>query len=368
MSAAGNARRPGRTTAPSARGAGRRRNCSSRPCWSRGGRGRLRHGRVGRAFRGGRRDGGDRDGRAARPAAPGRRRTRPEKAPEKATARTLSGYSHRRFVVQTAMHQPRASTSGELRPVLEHLLAARLAERHGVNLYAEPGGGPAGCSAAARRRPTCGPGSTPSPGRGLERRRGRSAARHPAAAPWPASSTDWSSCDRRDIRTTEQTARRARRSWTSSSGRSSAAAATLELVLIGILAGGHVLLEDLPGLGKTLIARSFAQVLGLDFARIQFTPDLLPSDVVGAPLYDQRTAEMVFRPGPGLHPAAARRRDQPDAAQDPGGAARGDGRGPGERGRRDPQAARSRSSCWPPTTRSSTRAPTSCPRPSSTAS
>ncbi len=73
---------------------------------------------------------------------------------------------------------------------------------------------------------------------------------------------------------------------------------TLELVLVGVLAGGHVLLEDLPGLGKTLIARSFAKVLGLDFARIQFTPDLLPSDVVGAPLYDQRSADMVFRPGP----------------------------------------------------------------------
>jgi MoxR-like ATPase len=72
----------------------------------------------------------------------------------------------------------------------------------------------------------------------------------------------------------------------------------LELVLAGILAGGHVLLEDLPGLGKTLIARSFATALGLDFARIQFTPDLLPSDVIGAPLYDQRTSEMVFRPGP----------------------------------------------------------------------
>jgi MoxR-like ATPase len=73
---------------------------------------------------------------------------------------------------------------------------------------------------------------------------------------------------------------------------------SLELVLSGILAGGHVLLEDLPGLGKTLIARSFATALGLDFARIQFTPDLLPSDVVGAPLYDQRSGEMVFRPGP----------------------------------------------------------------------
>jgi MoxR-like ATPase len=72
----------------------------------------------------------------------------------------------------------------------------------------------------------------------------------------------------------------------------------LELVLIGILAGGHILIEDLPGLGKTLIARSFAQVLGLDFTRIQFTPDLLPSDVVGAPMYDQRTGEMQFRPGP----------------------------------------------------------------------
>ena len=72
----------------------------------------------------------------------------------------------------------------------------------------------------------------------------------------------------------------------------------LELVLIGILAGGHILIEDLPGLGKTLIARSFAQVLGLDFTRIQFTPDLLPSDVVGAPMYDQRTGEMEFRPGP----------------------------------------------------------------------
>src|ERR1039457_3809621 len=72
----------------------------------------------------------------------------------------------------------------------------------------------------------------------------------------------------------------------------------LELVLIGILAGGHILLEDLPGLGKTLIARMFAHVLGLDFARIHFPPDMLPSDVIGAPMYDQRTAEMQFRPGP----------------------------------------------------------------------
>ncbi|MDH6126376.1 MoxR family ATPase [Kitasatospora sp. GP82] len=72
----------------------------------------------------------------------------------------------------------------------------------------------------------------------------------------------------------------------------------LDLVMLGVLAGGHVLIEDLPGLGKTLLARSFATTLGLDFRRIQFTPDLLPSDVSGAPFYDQRSGEMVFRPGP----------------------------------------------------------------------
>ncbi|WP_395298033.1 AAA family ATPase [Kitasatospora hibisci] len=72
----------------------------------------------------------------------------------------------------------------------------------------------------------------------------------------------------------------------------------LRLVMLGVLAGGHVLIEDLPGLGKTLLARSFATTLGLDFRRIQFTPDLLPSDVTGAPFYDQRSGEMVFRPGP----------------------------------------------------------------------
>ncbi|HEV2633709.1 MAG TPA: MoxR family ATPase [Actinocrinis sp.] len=69
-------------------------------------------------------------------------------------------------------------------------------------------------------------------------------------------------------------------------------------VMLGVLAGGHVLIEDLPGLGKTLLARSFATALGLEFTRIQFTPDLLPSDVTGAPFYDQRSGEMVFRPGP----------------------------------------------------------------------
>ncbi|MDQ1683104.1 MAG: MoxR-like ATPase [Frankiaceae bacterium] len=72
----------------------------------------------------------------------------------------------------------------------------------------------------------------------------------------------------------------------------------LELVLIGLLARGHVLLEDNPGLGKSLIARSFAQALELDYKRIQFTPDLLPSDITGSFIYDQRTQEFNFRAGP----------------------------------------------------------------------
>ncbi len=72
----------------------------------------------------------------------------------------------------------------------------------------------------------------------------------------------------------------------------------LRLVLAGIFAGGHVLLEDLPGLGKTLTARSFAQALGLGFRRLQFTPDLLPADVTGSFLYDQRSHDFSFRAGP----------------------------------------------------------------------
>lgn len=72
----------------------------------------------------------------------------------------------------------------------------------------------------------------------------------------------------------------------------------LELVLATLLAGGHVLLEDNPGLGKTLAARSLAQTLGLDFARAQFTPDLLPADLTGSFIFDQRTATFDFRQGP----------------------------------------------------------------------
>src|SRR6188474_2105304 len=72
----------------------------------------------------------------------------------------------------------------------------------------------------------------------------------------------------------------------------------LELILLGVLGDGHVLLEDYPGLAKTLIARSFAQATTLEFSRIQFTPDLMPSDVTGSSIYNQRTSDFEFRPGP----------------------------------------------------------------------
>ena len=72
----------------------------------------------------------------------------------------------------------------------------------------------------------------------------------------------------------------------------------LERILAGVLANGHVLVEDYPGLAKTLIARLLAQALDLGFRRIQFTPDLLPSDITGSFLYDQREARFEFRPGP----------------------------------------------------------------------
>jgi MoxR-like ATPase len=72
----------------------------------------------------------------------------------------------------------------------------------------------------------------------------------------------------------------------------------LDLVATGLLADGHLLLEDLPGLGKTLIAKSFASALGLSFARIQFTADLLPHDITGGEVWEAEHARFEFRPGP----------------------------------------------------------------------
>lgn len=74
--------------------------------------------------------------------------------------------------------------------------------------------------------------------------------------------------------------------------------AMLELVLMAILSGGHILFEDYPGLAKTLTAKSFAAALGLEFKRIQFTPDLLPGDVTGTHIYNQKTGEFELKRGP----------------------------------------------------------------------
>jgi MoxR-like ATPase len=73
---------------------------------------------------------------------------------------------------------------------------------------------------------------------------------------------------------------------------------TLELVIVGLLCQGHLLIEDVPGVGKTMLARSLARSLGCTFSRIQFTPDMLPSDVTGVSIFNQMTREFEFRPGP----------------------------------------------------------------------
>ncbi len=73
---------------------------------------------------------------------------------------------------------------------------------------------------------------------------------------------------------------------------------TLELVIIGLLCQGHLLIEDVPGVGKTMLARSLAKSLGCSFSRIQFTPDMLPTDVTGVSIFNQVTRQFEFRPGP----------------------------------------------------------------------
>ncbi len=95
-------------------------------------------------------------------------------------------------------------------------------------------------------------------------------------------------------------------------------------MLIALLAGGHVLIEGVPGLGKTLLVRALAQALDCGYARVQFTPDLMPSDISGHAVYDPKTETLQHPPRPGVHQPAARRRDQSRAGEDPVGAARGD--------------------------------------------
>jgi hypothetical protein len=100
----------------------------------------------------------------------------------------------------------------------------------------------------------------------------------------------------------------------------------VKLALTCLLAEGHLLLEDFPGTGKTQMARALANTIQGTNSRIQFTPDLLPSDVTGVTVYDQNKGAFEFQPGPDLPQHRARRRDQPRLAQDAVRAARGDGR------------------------------------------
>jgi MoxR-like ATPase len=73
---------------------------------------------------------------------------------------------------------------------------------------------------------------------------------------------------------------------------------SVELVVIGLLCNGHILIEDIPGVGKTMLARALAASLGATYRRIQFTPDLLPADITGTSIFNQKTAEFIFREGP----------------------------------------------------------------------
>ena len=73
---------------------------------------------------------------------------------------------------------------------------------------------------------------------------------------------------------------------------------TIELAVVSLLCQGHLLIEDVPGVGKTMLAKSLARSIGCEFKRIQFTPDMLPSDVTGVRIFDQRTREFVYQPGP----------------------------------------------------------------------
>src|SRR5712692_5961037 len=72
----------------------------------------------------------------------------------------------------------------------------------------------------------------------------------------------------------------------------------IELALVALASGGHILIEDVPGVGKTMLAKSLAKSIGCTFRRIQFTPDLLPSDVTGVSIYNQKSEEFEFRAGP----------------------------------------------------------------------
>ena len=142
----------------------------------------------------------------------------------------------------------------------------------------------------------------------------------------------------------------------------------VERMLVGLLARGHLLLEGVPGVAKTLAVETVARVVGGTFARLQFTPDLVPADILGTRIYRQGREEFDVELGPVV--ANFVLADEINRA--PGEGAVGDAGGDGRAARVDRRThlpdARTRSSCSPPRTRSRTRASTRCPRRSATAS
>ena len=165
----------------------------------------------------------------------------------------------------------------------------------------------------------------------------------PRTGPCQAAHKEWSAGGSIEKRGYPSKRHRQRRSSTASSTTSKrvihAPDETLRLCVLALLAEGHVILEDVPGVGKTLLAKALARSLDLRFARIQFTPDLLPSDVTGVSVFNQRSDEFEFRPGPVFTEPPAGRRDQPRLAEDAVRAARVHAGAPGHGRRRDPPAA-----------------------------
>ncbi len=116
-----------------------------------------------------------------------------------------------------------------------------------------------------------------------------------------------------------------RRSLTMSASRGARQARGHRLAVMCLLAEGHLLIEDVPGVGKTSLAKALAGSIDCTWKRVQFTPDLLPTDLVGVSVLQRATETFVFQPGPAVRQHRARRRDQPCLAEDPVGIARGDG-------------------------------------------
>ncbi len=107
----------------------------------------------------------------------------------------------------------------------------------------------------------------------------------------------------------------------------------LQFVLMSMIADGHLLLEDVPGVAKTLTAQCFAQALGLNFKRIQFVPDLLPGDITGSTIYDARREDFKFKPGPIFANLILADEVNRGALQNPVGPSRSDAREAGYCGR-----------------------------------